>query len=95
MTPSSKIKLNPLEFAAWEAFVLVVQNFLGNQRAEQDVELGDNMLKYCYGAEGSTVSTTARWSREPARPIARNVKVVAPDNSGTDGSPIGPIFANG
>lgn len=40
-----KNKLNPLEFAAWEAFVLLVQNFFGNHRAEQYVELVDNMLK--------------------------------------------------
>ena len=33
--PEFKIKLNPLEFATWEAFVLVVQNFLGNHRVEQ------------------------------------------------------------
>ena len=43
--PEFKNKLNPLEFAAWEAFVLVVQNFLGNHRAEQYVELVDNMIK--------------------------------------------------
>ena len=43
--PEFKTKLNPLEFAAWEAFVLVVQNFLGNHGAEQDAELVDNMLK--------------------------------------------------
>ena len=36
--PEFKKKLNQLEFAAWEAFVLVVQNFLGNHRAEQYVE---------------------------------------------------------
>ena len=40
-----KNKLNPLEFAAWEVFVLVVQNFLRNHRAEQYAELVDNMLK--------------------------------------------------
>jgi len=33
--PKFKNKLNPLEFATWEAFVFVVQNFLGNYRAEQ------------------------------------------------------------
>ena len=43
--PEFKNKLNPLEFAAWEPFVLVVQNFLGNHRAEQFVELVHNMLK--------------------------------------------------
>ena len=43
--PKFKNKLNPVEFAAWEAFVLVVQNFLGNHKAEQYVELVDNMLK--------------------------------------------------
>ena len=43
--PEFKNKLNPLTFTAWEAFVLVVQNFLGNHRAEQSVELVDNMLK--------------------------------------------------
>ena len=43
--PEFKNKLNPLEFAAWEAFVLVVQNCLGNHRAEHYVELVDNVLK--------------------------------------------------
>ena len=43
--PKFKNKLNPLEFAAWEAFVLVVQNFLGNHRAEQYAELVGDMLK--------------------------------------------------
>ena len=40
-----KNKLNQLELAAWEAFKLVVQNFLGNHRAENYAELVDNMLK--------------------------------------------------
>ena len=43
--PEFKNKLNPLEFAAWETFVLVVQNFLGNHRAEQYVQLMDNIIK--------------------------------------------------
>ena len=43
--PEFKNKLNPLKFAAWEAFVSVVQKFLGNHGAEQYVELVDNMLK--------------------------------------------------
>lgn len=37
-------KLNMLEFAAWDASVLVAQNFLGNHRAENYVELVSNML---------------------------------------------------
>ena len=32
--PEFKNKLNPFEFATWEAFVFVVQNFLGNHRAD-------------------------------------------------------------
>ena len=40
-----KNKLNQLELAAWGAFELVVQNFLGNHRTENYAELVDNMLK--------------------------------------------------
>jgi hypothetical protein len=32
-------KLNKLELAAWDAFVLVVKNFLGNHRADNYAEL--------------------------------------------------------
>jgi hypothetical protein len=39
-----RAKLNPLELAAWDAFVLVVQNFLGNQRAENYTALVNSML---------------------------------------------------
>ena len=39
-----KQKLNPAESTAWEAFVLVVQNVLGNHRSENYVELVENML---------------------------------------------------
>ena len=34
-----KQKLKPVESAAWEAFVLAVQNFLGNYRSDNYVEL--------------------------------------------------------
>ena len=44
MISEFKNKLNPLEFAARAAFVLVVQNFLGNHRVEQYAEIVDNML---------------------------------------------------
>ena len=37
-------KLNPFELAAWDSFVLVVQNHLGNRRAENYVDLINNML---------------------------------------------------
>ena len=40
-----KTHLSPSELSAWQAFVLVVQNFLGNFKAENYVELVDNMLK--------------------------------------------------
>ena len=43
--PEFKNILNPLEFAAREAFVSIVQNFLGNHRVEHYVEVVDNMLK--------------------------------------------------
>jgi hypothetical protein len=39
-----RTKLNPLELAAWDACTLVVQNFLGNHRAENYCELVTNML---------------------------------------------------
>lgn len=38
-------KLTSLELTAWDSFVQVVQNFLGNHRAENYEELVDNMLK--------------------------------------------------
>lgn len=37
-------KLKKLELPAWDAFVLVVQNFPFNNRAENDAELVSNML---------------------------------------------------
>lgn len=48
-------KLNRLELAAWDAFALVVENFLGNKRAENYTELVDNMLKK-YEQLGSRMS---------------------------------------
>jgi hypothetical protein len=38
-------KLRPLELKAWESFVQVVQNFLGNHKAQNFDELIDDMLK--------------------------------------------------
>lgn len=37
-------KLNPSELAAWDAFVLVVHKYLGNERAENYIELVESML---------------------------------------------------
>jgi hypothetical protein len=48
-------KLNKLELAAWDAFVLVVQNFLGNHRADNYAELVSNMLA-AYQQLGSRMS---------------------------------------
>jgi len=39
-----KQKLKPVESAAWEAFVQVVENFLGNYRSDNYAELVENML---------------------------------------------------
>ena len=39
-----KQQLQPLELVAWDAFVSVVQNFLGNHRAENYEELVENLL---------------------------------------------------
>ena len=39
-----RTKLNPFELAAWDAFVVVVENFLGNKRAENYPEQVNNML---------------------------------------------------
>src|SRR5215470_1287932 len=36
--------LNPAESAAWKAFVMLTENFLGNHRADNYVELVQNML---------------------------------------------------
>lgn len=38
-------KLKPTESAGWEAFVQVVQDFLGNHGIEKYAELVDNKLK--------------------------------------------------
>ena len=38
-------QLGPNERSAWQAFVMVVKNFLGNNRVENYVELVDNILK--------------------------------------------------
>ena len=38
-------RLNTLEFAAWEGFKLVVNNFLGNYRHNEYADMVDNMLK--------------------------------------------------
>ena len=40
-----KTHLSPSELSAWQAFVLVVQNFLSNFRAVNHAELVYNMLK--------------------------------------------------
>ena len=40
-----KTKLGPSKILAWQAFLLVVHNFLDNSTAENYVELTDNMLK--------------------------------------------------
>ena len=37
--------MDPVEFDAWSSFVLVVKNFLGNDKAENYVELVDSMLE--------------------------------------------------
>ena len=39
-----KKQLTSVELAAWEAFVLVVENFLGNHRSDNYVELVENLL---------------------------------------------------
>ncbi|KAI6657156.1 hypothetical protein LOD99_15942 [Oopsacas minuta] len=38
-------KLNSIELEAWNAFVQIVQNFLGNHRVENYSELVDNLLE--------------------------------------------------
>ena len=38
-------KLDPLQLVAWEAFKNVVNNFLGNHRAENYVELVQDMME--------------------------------------------------
>ena len=48
-------ELTPLELTAWDAFVVVVQNFLGNERAENYAELIDNMLQ-AYEMHGARMS---------------------------------------
>ncbi|XP_071052774.1 uncharacterized protein [Onthophagus taurus] len=40
-----KNHMNQVESQAWSSFVLVVENFLGNHKAETHYELVDNMLK--------------------------------------------------
>ena len=43
--PNFEDTLPDIEKEAWKAFVLVVKNFLGNVRAENYVELVNNMLE--------------------------------------------------
>ena len=50
-----KQKLKPDESAAWEAIVLVVQNFLGNYRSDNYAELVENMLT-AYQRTGARMS---------------------------------------
>jgi len=42
--PLFRLELTEQEQAAWDAFVLVVHNFLGNHRADNYVELVDNLI---------------------------------------------------
>jgi hypothetical protein len=42
--PLFRLELTEQEQAAWDAFVLVVHNFLGNHRANNYVELLDNLI---------------------------------------------------
>jgi len=55
-----KQKLKPVESAAWEAFVLVVQNFPGNYRSDNYVELVENMLT-AYQQMGARMSVKMRF----------------------------------
>ena len=47
--------LSELEMAAWDSFMALTKNFLGNFRAQNYEELVDNMLK-SYQALGATMS---------------------------------------
>ena len=42
--PLLRLELTEQKQAAWDAFVLVVHNFLGNHRADNYVELVDNLI---------------------------------------------------
>ncbi|ESO10333.1 hypothetical protein HELRODRAFT_183749 [Helobdella robusta] len=42
--PNFKLQLEPVELLAWEAFVALVQNFLGNHRSEDYVNLVENFI---------------------------------------------------
>ena len=42
--PEFKNSMNEVELEAWKAFVLVVKNFLGNNKARNYAELVNNML---------------------------------------------------
>lgn len=50
-----KTQLQPVELAAWEAFISVVHNFLGNHRSENYVDLVENML-IAYECQGARMS---------------------------------------
>ncbi|ESO03076.1 hypothetical protein HELRODRAFT_173956 [Helobdella robusta] len=42
--PNFKLQLEPVELLAWKAFVALVQNFLGNHRSEDYVNLVENFI---------------------------------------------------
>lgn len=55
MIANSPEKLNPLEKKAWESFVNVSKNFLGNYRADNYKEIVTTMLQN-YHAVGARMS---------------------------------------
>ena len=52
--PAFLSSMSPREADAWRSFVLVVQSFLGNSRADNYVELVQNMLT-CFHALGCRI----------------------------------------
>ena len=58
--PVFKQSMNTLELEAWKAFVLVIQNFLGNYKASNYEELVTNMIT-CFKKLGCNMSIKMRF----------------------------------